>query len=161
MVKAAVLRLRLVHEGFSVITVRTTPRIEPYVPHDSLNLLVLRYVGRAASGNELTNAINFVTTYPAVGWDVLAFAACGAIGQVFIFHTLAHFSSLLLVTVTVTLKMLTMLMSVVLFGHQVTGMQWAGVSLVFGGIGAEAWYQRVEKEAKMEAKKREAAAKAQ
>ncbi|KAJ4360730.1 UDP-galactose transporter [Didymosphaeria variabile] len=115
----------------------------------------------ATSGNEFADAVNFVTTYPAVGWDVLAFAACGAIGQVFIFHTLAHFSSLLLVTVTVTRKMLTMLMSVVLFGHKVTGMQWAGVGLVFGGIGAEAWYQRVEKKAKMGAKKREAAAKKQ
>ncbi|KAL1600495.1 UDP-galactose transporter [Paraconiothyrium brasiliense] len=113
----------------------------------------------STSGNELTDAINFVTTYPTLGWDVLAFAACGAIGQVFIFHTLAHFSSLLLVTVTVTRKMLTMLMSVVLFGHKVTGMQWAGVGLVFGGIGAEAWYQRVEKKAKMEAKKRGAAEK--
>lgn len=121
-------------------------------------------IGAAASltptsGNELSDALSFVTTYPTVGWDVLAFAACGAIGQVFIFHTLAHFSSLLLVTVTVTRKMLTMLMSVVLFGHKVTGMQWAGVGLVFGGIGAEAWYQRVEKKAKMEAKKREAAGK--
>ncbi|KAJ4304585.1 UDP-galactose transporter [Kalmusia sp. IMI 367209] len=116
------------------------------------------YIGLSPTGaGELAEALNFVTTYPTVGWDVLAFAACGAIGQVFIFHTLAHFSSLLLVTVTVTRKMLTMLMSVVLFGHQVTHMQWAGVGLVFGGIGAEAWYQRVEKKAKMEAKKREVA----
>lgn len=63
-------------------------------------------------------------------------------------HTLAHFSSLLLVTVTVTRKMLTMLLSVVLFGHHVTKMQWLGVSFVFGGIGAEAWYTRQEKKAK-------------
>ncbi|KAF1979401.1 UAA transporter [Bimuria novae-zelandiae CBS 107.79] len=132
--------------------------LAPYITASPLG----SFVGLSStSGNELTDAISFVTTYPTVGWDVLAFAACGAIGQVFIFHTLAHFSSLLLVTVTVTRKMLTMLMSVVLFGHQVTGMQWAGVSLVFGGIGAEAWYQRVEKKAKTEAKKREAAAKNQ
>ncbi|CAI6333187.1 unnamed protein product [Periconia digitata] len=104
-----------------------------------------------SSGGELKEALAFVTTYPAVGWDVLAFAACGAVGQVFIFHTLAHFSSLLLVTVTVTRKMLTMLMSVVLFGHTVTEMQWAGVGLVFGGIGAEAWYQSREKIAKKKA----------
>jgi UDP-galactose transporter B1 len=96
----------------------------------------------------------FVTTYPSVGWDVLGFAACGAIGQVFIFHTLAHFSSLLLVTVTVTRKMLTMLMSVVLFGHQVTKMQWVGVGLVFGGVGAEAWFNRMEKKRKMEEKRK-------
>ena len=105
------------------------------------------------AGNEFRDAVAFVTAHPSVGWDVLAFAACGAVGQVFIFHTLAHFSSLLLVTVTVTRKMLTMLMSVVVFGHRVTGMQWLGVGMVFGGIGAEAWFQRREKKAKLEAKR--------
>ena len=107
------------------------------------------------SAGELSDALAFIKSYPTVGLDVLSFAACGAIGQVFIFHTLAHFSSLLLVTVTVTRKMLTMLMSVVVYGHKVTQMQWLGVGLVFGGIGAEAWYQRVEKKAKMEGKKKE------
>ncbi|KAF1999796.1 UDP-Glc/Gal endoplasmic reticulum nucleotide sugar transporter-like protein [Amniculicola lignicola CBS 123094] len=106
----------------------------------------------ATSAGELKDALAFVTTYPAVGWDVLAFAACGAVGQVFIFHTLAHFSSLLLVTVTVTRKMLTMLLSVVLFGHTVTQMQWLGVGLVFGGIGAEAGFTMREKKAKAKAK---------
>lgn len=114
----------------------------------------------STSAGELQDALAFITSYPAVGWDVFYFAACGAVGQVFIFHTLAHFSSLLLVTVTVTRKMLTMLMSVVLFGHTVTGMQWLGVGLVFGGIGAEAGFARREK-AEKERKKREAALKKQ
>ncbi|KAF2194955.1 UDP-Glc/Gal endoplasmic reticulum nucleotide sugar transporter-like protein [Zopfia rhizophila CBS 207.26] len=129
--------------------------LSPYIVGTPLG----SWLGLNGSGGELKEALEFVTTYPAVGWDVLAFAACGAVGQVFIFHTLAHFSSLLLVTVTVTRKMLTMLMSVVLFGHQVTQMQWLGVGLVFGGIGAEAWYTRSEKKAKEKAKK-EAGAKA-
>ncbi|PSN68361.1 UDP-Glc/Gal endoplasmic reticulum nucleotide sugar transporter-like protein [Corynespora cassiicola Philippines] len=107
----------------------------------------------ATSGGELKEALDFVTTYPAVGWDVLAFAACGAVGQVFIFHTLAHFSSLLLVTVTVTRKMLTMLMSVFFFGHHVTKMQWLGVGLVFGGIGVEAFYGKAGKKKAEEKKK--------
>lgn len=133
--------------------------LSPYIAATPLG----SWLGLSNGSNpgELREAIAFCTTHPAVGWDVLSFAACGAIGQVFIFHTLAHFSSLLLVTVTVTRKMLTMLMSVVLFGHRVTQMQWLGVGLVFGGIGAEAWYQRVEKKAKMEAKKREAMGKRQ
>ncbi|KAF2267847.1 UDP-Glc/Gal endoplasmic reticulum nucleotide sugar transporter-like protein [Lojkania enalia] len=106
------------------------------------------WIGLGPNGGELREAIDFVTTYPAVGWDVLAFGACGAIGQVFIFRTLAHFSSLLLVTVTVTRKMLTMLLSIVLFGHHITHMQWLGVGLVFGGIGAEALYKRQAQMAK-------------
>lgn len=111
------------------------------------------YIGLSTSNGELSDALTFVTTYPSVGWDVLAFSVCGAVGQVFIFHTLAHFSSLLLVTVTVTRKMLSMLASVVLFGHQVTGMQWVGVGLVFGGIGAEAAVKRFEKKGKGKGKK--------
>jgi UDP-galactose transporter B1 len=110
------------------------------------------YIGLSPTGNgELSDALAFVTTYPSVGWDVLGFAACGAVGQIFIYTTLAHFSSLLLVTVTVTRKMLTMLTSVFLFGHTVTGMQWVGVGLVFGGIGAEAGYGQIEKRRKAKA----------
>ena len=35
-------------------------------------------------GGELRGALEFVGKYPGVGWDVLGFAACGAVGQVFI-----------------------------------------------------------------------------
>lgn len=96
-------------------------------------------------GNQLTDAIAFVGRHPEVGYDVLAFSACGAFGQVFIFHTLATFSSLLLVTVNVTRKMLTMVLSVLWFGHKISGMQWVGVGLVFGGVGGEAAMGRREK----------------
>ena len=73
-------------------------------------------------------------------------------GQLFIFYTLSRFSSLLLVTVTVTRKMLTMLLSVFWFGHSLSAGQWLGITLVFGGIGAEAVVQRQEKKAKERAK---------
>lgn len=59
-------------------------------------------------------------------------------------------------TVTVTRKMLTMMLSVVWFGHRLSGMQWLGVGLVFGGIGAEGVIQRREKAAKEKAKKQAA-----
>ena len=98
--------------------------------------------------NELAAALNFIARHPSVFPDVLSFAACGAIGQIFIYYTLSKFSSLLLVTVTVTRKMLTMMLSVLWFGHRLTGMQWVGVGLVFGGVGAEGLIQRREKLAK-------------
>lgn len=70
-----------------------------------------------------------------------------------IVYTLSTFSSVLLVTVTVTRKMFTMILSVVAFGHRLTRMQWLGVGLVFGGIGVEAAIARREKQAKEKAKK--------
>ncbi|KAI9664135.1 MAG: UDP-galactose transporter [Trizodia sp. TS-e1964] len=124
----------------------------------------------AARGQgEFGDALAFIQRNPGVGRDVLGFAACGAVGQVFIckcartwggtvpmkmliprapVYTLSHFSSLLLVTVTVTRKMLTMMLSVVWFGHRLSSMQWLGVGLVFGGVGAEAEFQRREKAAR-------------
>lgn len=101
--------------------------------------------------SELASAVGFLTRHPEALKNVLGFAACGAIGQLFIFYTLSRFSSLLLVTVTVTRKMLTMILSVFWFGHSLSGGQWLGVLLVFGGIGAEAVVQRQEKKAKAKA----------
>lgn len=105
-----------------------------------------------ANTMELAQALAFVRRNPLVLYDILCFAACGAIGQVFIFMTLSKFSSLLLVTITVTRKMLTMLLSVVWFGHTLTAGQWGGVALVFGGVGAEAGIGRLEKNKKERAK---------
>ncbi|GME55663.1 UAA transporter [Neofusicoccum parvum] len=130
--------------------------LSPYIAQTPVGA----FVGMsAADGGELQEALSFVTRHPQVGWDVLSFAACGAVGQVFIFYTLAHFSSLLLVTVTVTRKMLTMVLSVLWFGHSIQGMQWLGVGLVFGGIGAEAAINKREKQQKEKAKREAAAAK--
>lgn len=67
--------------------------------------------------------------------------------------TLEEFGSLILVTVTVTRKMVTMMLSVVWFGHTLSGMQWVGVGLVFAGIGTEAQLSRMEKQRKLQEKK--------
>lgn len=141
---------------------------------------------KAGDAGELGRALDFVSRHPGVGWDILGFAACGALGQVFIctstlirlptflppsssplrssfsfsphgsckliqnstVYTLSTFGSLLLVTVTVTRKMLTMILSVVWFGHRLSPMQWVGVALVFGGVGIEAQLSKQEKLAK-------------
>lgn len=98
--------------------------------------------------HELATALSFLTRHPTVFYDVLGFAACGAVGQLFIYATLERFSSLLLVTVTVTRKMLTMVLSVVWYNKRLSHGQWMGVGLVFGGIAAEAYIQNSEKKEK-------------
>jgi UDP-galactose transporter B1 len=111
---------------------------------------------KGANGSEISAALAFISRNPAILPDILGFAACGAFGQIFIYYTLSRFSSLLLVTVTVTRKMLTMMLSVLWFGHRLSGMQWVGVGLVFGGVGAEGVIQRREKAAKDKAKRKKA-----
>ncbi|KAI1191244.1 solute carrier family 35 member B1 [Nemania serpens] len=125
--------------------------LSPWLVHTGIGeWLGMDIVG---SAGELEDALAFMARNPSVWSDILGFAACGAIGQVFIFYTLSTFSSVLLVTVTVTRKMFTMMLSVVAFGHRLTSMQVLGVGLVFGGIGAEAAIARREKIAKEEAKR--------
>lgn len=125
------------------------------IPHLSSNSTVLAFLPlpiTPSTGTELSSAVSFMARHPEALNNVLGFAACGAVGQVFIFYTLSRFSSLLLVTVTVTRKMLTMLLSVFWFGHSLHPGQWVGVALVFGGIGAEAVVQKREKEKKAKTK---------
>ena len=121
--------------------------LTPYIPPTLLPAFI------RTDTNELAQAIAFLTRHPPVLNDVLLFCACGAIGQLFIYATLERFSSLLLVTVTVTRKMLTMVLSVLWFGHRLGKGQWMGVGLVFGGIAAEAWVQSLEKKPKEKGKK--------
>ncbi|KAA1073114.1 UDP-galactose transporter [Puccinia graminis f. sp. tritici] len=92
-----------------------------------------------SSGNEFTVAIEFIKSYPKVLQDILLFSSAGAIGQLFIFETLSHFGSLTLVTITVTRKLFTMLLSVFFFDHKLSFGQWGGIAIVFGAIGLEAY----------------------
>ena len=117
--------------------------LTPFIPHE-----MLPPFAKSTSTNELSAAVAFLQRHPSVANHVLLFALAGGIGQLFIFATLERFSSLLLVTVTVTRKMLTMVLSVVWYGKSLSGGQWAGVGLVFGGIGTEALLAAKEKRVK-------------
>ena len=59
-------------------------------------------------------------------WDIIGFSECGALGQVLIFHTPAAFGGLVLVAVAVAggmvRMMLSVMLSVVMFGHRISGM---------------------------------------
>lgn len=98
--------------------------------------------------NALTSALAFITSHPAVKLDILLFGLTGSIGQLFIFATLSLYGSLTLVTITVTRKMATMLLSVFVFDHKLTKGQWGGVGLVFVAVAMEAQFARKEKERK-------------
>ncbi|WWC57810.1 uncharacterized protein I303_100345 [Kwoniella dejecticola CBS 10117] len=93
---------------------------------------------------EILNSISFIISHPDCLLPILAYALLGGLGQLFIFETIQHFGSLTLVMVTVTRKLFTMLLSVVVFEHTLTKGQWVGVGVVFGGIGVEAAMKRRE-----------------
>lgn len=94
--------------------------------------------------NELSAALGFISRNPAVWKDILLFSLCGSLGQCFIFHTLEHYGSLVLVTITVTRKLFTLLLSLFWFNHSLNSSQWASVGLIFTGIGLET-YMKLKK----------------
>lgn len=98
--------------------------------------------------SEFANAIGFIRTHPSAIIPLVQFSLTGALGQLFIFETLQHFGSLTLVMITLTRKMFTMVLSVVVYDHRLTLGQWAGAGIVFGGISVEAWVKRKEVHAK-------------
>ncbi|KAH9969624.1 UAA transporter [Russula dissimulans] len=92
--------------------------------------------------SELQNALEFLRTHPSIIYPLVQFALTGALGQLFIYETLQHFGSLTLVTITLTRKLFTMLLSVFIYNHRLTPGQWAGAGVVFAGISVEAWVKR-------------------
>ncbi|CAE6522771.1 unnamed protein product [Rhizoctonia solani] len=97
---------------------------------------------------EWASAMDYIRTHPDCVVPLLQFAFTGAVGQLFIFETLQHFGSLTLVTITLTRKLFTMILSVVVYNHKLTLGQWAGAFIVFLGISIEAWVKRQEVHAK-------------
>lgn len=97
---------------------------------------------------DLTYTADFLKKYPSCLTDIAAFALLGAVGQIFVFTILEKFDSLILVTATVTRKMISMFLSVVLFGHKLSPVQWLGFVSVFAGIGYESFVKLAQKKPK-------------
>lgn len=76
----------------------------------------------------------FFARHPDALRDVLGYAVAGAAGQIAIFETLERFGSLTLVSITVTRKLFTMLLSILVYQHQLRALQWIGVFVVFAGL---------------------------
>ncbi|QLQ81370.1 hypothetical protein HG537_0F01310 [Torulaspora globosa] len=105
------------------------------VLYNSFYLLVL-------DNAQLTQARILLAADPDISRYLITYAICGAVGQCFIFYTLEEYGSLVLVMITVTRKMISMLLSIAVFGKRVGVLQWLGIITVFGGISWEALSKR-------------------
>lgn len=89
---------------------------------------------------ELIKFYAFIQRHPNLINDIALFASLSAIGQLFIFLTVAEFGPLPCSIVTTTRKFFTVLTSVFLFGNKLTSTQWIGTTLVFLGLSLDALY---------------------
>ncbi|XP_014681326.1 PREDICTED: LOW QUALITY PROTEIN: solute carrier family 35 member B1-like [Priapulus caudatus] len=89
---------------------------------------------------ELFAFIPFAQRHPHVLLNMLLFGVTSALGQYFIFLTVADFGPLPCSIITTTRKFFTILASVLLFGNAVTSRQWTGTALVFSGLLLDSLY---------------------
>lgn len=102
------------------------------------NVVYLLFIDR----KQIDNATYILKLDPEIFYYLAIYAVCGAIGQCFIFYTLESFGSLQLIMITVTRKMISMLLSIIIFGKSVNLVQWSGIIIVFSGITWEATNKR-------------------
>lgn len=86
---------------------------------------------------ELTSGMAFCATNPEIYSKIIKFAICSAVGQSFIFYTIANFDPLVLSTVTTTRKIFSVLLSIFLKGHPLSMVGWSGIGLACSGILSE------------------------
>lgn len=84
--------------------------------------------------------LQFVKKYPAVLNHILTFSVASALGQFFIFLTVAEFGPLTCSIVTTTRKLFTVLGSVIIYGNAMSDRQWLGTVLVFTGLTMDSLY---------------------
>jgi UDP-galactose transporter B1 len=91
----------------------------------------------AAGLGELQSGVAYCAGNPEILSKIIKFAVCSAVGQSFIFYTIANFDPLVLSTVTTTRKIFSVLLSIFLKGHALSATGWSGIALACMGIMSE------------------------
>jgi UDP-galactose transporter B1 len=86
---------------------------------------------------EFGSGLAYCASNPEILEKIIKFAICSAVGQSFIFYTIANFDPLILSTVTTTRKIFSVLLSIFLKGHTLSLTGWSGIALACGGILSE------------------------
>lgn len=97
---------------------------------------------------EFFAALRFVAQQPAALHDVVIMGMLNAVGQFFIFQTIALFGTLTVTALTVTRKVGSVLISIFAHNHSVSFEQWIALSAIILGIFLDAYINVQEKKAK-------------
>merc|ERR1711933_274908 len=100
---------------------------------------------------EFATGTAYILANPAILPKVLAFGACSAIGQSFIFFVVAEYGPLKNATVTTTRKIFSVLLSIFINNHPVGWLGWLGISLGSAGIVGELIPEKKEEERTVQA----------
>ena len=85
------------------------------------------------------DSIAFLLQYPDFAGHALLMSVCSASGQMFIFYTIETFDAVMFATIMTLRQILSILISVVYYGHAVNAMGVLGMGLVFIALGYKTW----------------------
>jgi drug/metabolite transporter (DMT)-like permease len=99
----------------------------------------------AIVSGDLGRFITFIGQYPSIINPIIVLSCLGVLGQFFIFYCIRYriifiiskFSPRVLSIVTTTRKFFTVLVSIFIFGHVVSPLQWGAITLVATGVSWE------------------------
>jgi UDP-galactose transporter B1 len=116
--------------------VQITPQPYDLMTYTNLFMMIFALLISFALG-EFTQGIAYCSSNPKLFSLIWKFSLCSAIGQSFIFYTVARFDPLVCSTVTTTRKILSVLYSILFKGHSIASQGWLGLLLAIGGIASE------------------------
>ena len=90
-----------------------------------------------ASNSFLLSALSFAQRHPEVILHISSFAILGSLAQIFIFTAIEVHGSFRTTVCTISRKFVSVLISVALFKHKLSFVQWIGVFDVFAGLGIQ------------------------
>jgi UDP-galactose transporter B1 len=109
--------------------------------------IVFAFVTPTAAGSvQMLEGIGFIMSNPAIMSKILAFAACSALGQCFIFFVVANFGALKCSTVTTTRKIFSVLWSIFTKGYVLAPLGYFGILVGSLGIIGELIPEKPEQE---------------
>lgn len=86
---------------------------------------------------EFAKIIEFTSTHREVTMYIVAISLLGTVGQLFIYYIVKNFEPYVTAIITTIRKIITVMVSIVLFNHTLMPLQWVGVALVFFGVALE------------------------
>jgi len=130
----------------------------PYQIMFSINFFASGFllIAAVATGDIIQGPL-FVLRHPQALIDLAIFGTTSALGQSFIFYTIANFGALPCATITTTRKLFTIFVSVLWFGHNINPLQWVGVMVVFGALAWDINTKRLNMQSKSGGSKRDLA----
>eukprot|EP01024_Parvocaulis_polyphysoides_P015450 TRINITY_DN16743_c0_g2_i1.p1 TRINITY_DN16743_c0_g2~~TRINITY_DN16743_c0_g2_i1.p1 ORF type:complete len:410 (-),score=30.66 TRINITY_DN16743_c0_g2_i1:401-1453(-) len=86
------------------------------------------------SQNQLKDVFNFLGRHPGVWYWIFGTAITAISVQFFINYTIKKYGAFVFATIMTTRQFLSIFLSVLLFGHRVSLLQWLGTFVVFGAL---------------------------